>query len=112
MLLCLSCFSAPPFGRWLMCRSEMPFARRTALCKRCISLSNAEGLLPTEKEVLYSDKHSSLVSARKGKNKGKYIRLETKQAKYFENTTFSEDFMDKSGFFNKMQEYHSDMIIC
>ncbi len=41
-------------------------------------LSNAEGLLPAEKEVLYSEKHISPVSARKGKNKGKYIRPEHK----------------------------------
>jgi len=37
---------------------------------------NTEGILLAEKEVLYSDKHISLVSACKGKNKGKYIRVE------------------------------------
>ncbi len=42
---------------------------------RTLSLS---GGVPAEKEVLYSDKYISLVSARKGKNKGKYIRLEHK----------------------------------
>ncbi len=59
------------FGRCAMCRSEMPLARRAALCKRCISISNAESLLPAEKEVLYLDKYISLVLARKGKNKGR-----------------------------------------
>ncbi len=54
----------------------MPLARRTALCKRCISLLNADSLLPAEKDILYSDKYISPVSARKGKNKGEYIRLE------------------------------------
>ena len=35
-------------------------------------------LITRRKEVLYSDNHISLVSVRKGKNKGKYIRLEHK----------------------------------
>ncbi len=56
----------------------MPHARSAGLCKGCISLSTAESLFLTEKEVLYSDKQLSLVSARKGKNKEKYIRLEHK----------------------------------
>ena len=44
------------FGRCAMCRSEIPLAQRAALCKRCISLSNAESLLPAEKEVWHLDR--------------------------------------------------------
>jgi len=45
-------------------------------------------------------KKLSLVSARKGKNMGKYIRLNTKQAKRLENIALSEGFIDKSEFKN------------
>jgi len=46
------------------------------LCEGCISLSNTEGLLPAEKTFDIQVNKNSLVSALKGKNKGKYIRLE------------------------------------
>ncbi len=104
VFLCLSAVSVKGFFAWLLLsasflqlpepvsdalsgeqcapyidRSKMPLTRRAAtLCRGCISLSNAESLFPVEKEVLYSDKYISLVSAHKGKNKGKYIRLEDK----------------------------------
>ncbi len=59
-----------------MCRSVIPLARSVGLCEGCISLSSAEDLLPIEKTVLHFRQRVSLVSARKGKNKGNYIRLE------------------------------------
>ncbi len=61
-----------------MCRSEIPLARRVALFEECISLSNAEGLLPAEKEVWHLDRNFPLVLTYKGKTKGKYIRLRHK----------------------------------
>ena len=66
------------FGQYSMCRSVIPLARSAGLCEGCISLSSAEGLLPTEKAVWHFRQRVSLVSARKGKNKGKTIRQEHK----------------------------------
>ncbi len=47
--------------------TKYPFVQTAGLCKRVYF-----ALLPADN----SDKQSSLVSARKGKNKGKYIRFE------------------------------------
>ena len=55
-------------------RDEIPRVQVGDLCEGCISLSNAEGLLPAEKAFLYSGK-VFIFSAHKGKNKGKYIRV-------------------------------------
>ena len=46
--------------------------RSARLCKY------ARGFIARRKNILHSDKYNPLVSARKGKNKGKYIRLEHK----------------------------------
>ena len=53
-------------GRFPM-GTKYPFVQTAGLCKRVYF-----ALLPADN----SDKQSSLVSARKGKNKGKYIRFE------------------------------------
>ena len=67
----------------------MPRVQVGDFCEGCISLSNAEGLLPAEKAFLYSGR-VLLFSAHKGKNKGKYIRFEHKTDIKPLNTWFIE----------------------
>ena len=58
--------------------SEISLAQTLGLCEGCISLSKTERLLPAEKQFHIPIIVLSLVSAHKGKKKGKYIGIEHK----------------------------------
>ncbi len=60
------------------------------------------------KSSFSKNKKLSLVSAHKGKNKGKYIGLEHKKAECLENTAFSEGLTDKLEFSEKEKDGFED----
>ena len=65
------------FGQCAYIGGNVPSCKHAALCERCISLSNTGCFYPP-KNSFFKKQKLSLVSAYKGRNKGKYIRLSGK----------------------------------
>lgn len=77
-----------------MCKSEIPL-QKVKICAMSVFRSQTPRTYYPPKKQFRIQINISLVSARKGKNKEKYIGWNSKQAKCLENTAFSEDLTDK-----------------